>query len=98
MPVDVAIVGGGISGLATAYELSRRRRSFVVLEQAARAGGVIISEEASGFTIDGGPDALLIQKPAAQLPFVAPEVTNDNQDQNLGPQPGDGADTTNAGD
>ena len=65
MPVDVAIVGGGISGLATAYELSRRRRSFVVLEQAARAGGVIISEEASGFTIDGGPDALLIQKPAA---------------------------------
>ena len=40
----------------------------------------------------------LIQKPAAQLPFVAPEVTNDNQDQNLGPQPGDGADTTNAGD
>ena len=65
MPVDVAIVGGGIAGLATAYELSRRRRSFVVLEQATRAGGVIISEEASGFTIDGGPDALLIQKPAA---------------------------------
>src|SRR3954469_25587498 len=65
MAVDVAIIGGGIAGLATAYELSRQRRSFVVLEQAPRAGGVIVSEEVGGFTIDGGPDALLIQKPAA---------------------------------
>ena len=36
---------------------------FVVLERAPRAGGVILSEEIDGFTIDGGPDALLIQKP-----------------------------------
>ena len=63
MTVDVAIVGGGIAGLATAYELSRRRISFVVLERAARAGGVIVSEQVDGFTIDGGPDALLVQKP-----------------------------------
>src|SRR5712692_4431899 len=61
--VDVVIVGGGIAGLATAYELSRRGVSFVVLERAARAGGVILSEEIDGFTIDGGPDSLLIQKP-----------------------------------
>jgi len=59
------VVGGGIAGLATAYELSRRRVSFVVLERAARAGGVILSEEVDGFTIDGGPDSLLIQKPEA---------------------------------
>jgi oxygen-dependent protoporphyrinogen oxidase len=65
MLVDVVIVGGGIAGLATAYELSKRRRSFVVLEQAARPGGVIHSEELGGFTIDGGPDSLLIQKPQA---------------------------------
>jgi protoporphyrinogen/coproporphyrinogen III oxidase len=61
--IDVAIVGGGIAGLATAFELSRHSVSFVVLERAARAGGVILSEEIDGFTIDGGPDALLIQKP-----------------------------------
>lgn len=60
---DVVIVGGGIAGLATAYELSRRGVSFVVLERAPRAGGVILSEHIDGFTIDGGPDALLIQKP-----------------------------------
>jgi DNA-binding LytR/AlgR family response regulator len=63
--VDVAIVGGGIAGLAAAYELSRRGVSFVVLERAPRAGGVIFSEAIDGFTIDGGPDALLIQKPEA---------------------------------
>jgi oxygen-dependent protoporphyrinogen oxidase len=61
--VEVAIVGGGIAGLATAYELSRRGLSFVVLESTSRAGGVIVSEAIDGFTIDGGPDALLIQKP-----------------------------------
>ena len=65
MNVDVSVIGGGIAGLATAYELSRRGISFVVLERAARAGGVILSEEVDGFTIDGGPDALLIQKPEA---------------------------------
>jgi oxygen-dependent protoporphyrinogen oxidase len=62
MSVDVAIVGGGIAGLTAAWELSRRRMSFVVLERAPRAGGVIVSEELDGFTIDGGPDSLLIQK------------------------------------
>jgi oxygen-dependent protoporphyrinogen oxidase len=61
--VDVVVVGAGIAGLATAYELSRRGASFVVLERAPRAGGVILSEEIDGYTVDGGPDALLIQKP-----------------------------------
>src|SRR5215471_5584881 len=64
MSVDVAIVGGGIAGLTAAWELSRRHASFVVLERSPRAGGVIVSEELDGFTIDGGPDSLLIQKPA----------------------------------
>jgi len=60
---DVVIVGGGIAGLATAYELHRRGIAFVVLERGARAGGVILSETVDGFVLDGGPDALLIQKP-----------------------------------
>jgi len=63
--IDVVIIGGGIAGLAAAYELSRRGASFVVLEGAQRVGGVVLSEEVDGFTIDGGPDALLIQKPDA---------------------------------
>jgi oxygen-dependent protoporphyrinogen oxidase len=62
--LDVIIVGGGIAGLAAAYELNRRGVSFVVLERAPEPGGVIISEQFDGFTIDAGPDSLLIQKPA----------------------------------
>ncbi|MGB7217543.1 MAG: protoporphyrinogen oxidase [Vicinamibacterales bacterium] len=60
---DVVIVGGGIAGLATAYELHRRRVSCVVLERGPRPGGVVFSEDIDGFTIDAGPDALLVQKP-----------------------------------
>jgi len=63
MEIDVAIVGGGIAGLATAYELHRHGISFLVLERAPRAGGVVLSEEIDGFVIDAGPDALLTQKP-----------------------------------
>jgi len=63
--LDAVVVGGGIAGLAAAFELSQSSASFVVLERAPRAGGVIISESIDGFTIDGGPDSLLIQKPAA---------------------------------
>jgi oxygen-dependent protoporphyrinogen oxidase len=60
---DVIVVGGGIAGLSAAYELSRTPMSFVVLEAGPRAGGVVLSEEIDGYTIDGGPDALLVQKP-----------------------------------
>lgn len=61
--MSVVIVGGGIAGLAAGYELHKRGVPFVILERAARAGGVILSEEVDGFTLDAGPDALLTMKP-----------------------------------
>jgi oxygen-dependent protoporphyrinogen oxidase len=61
--LDAIIIGGGIAGLSAAYELLRRDIGFVVLERASRPGGVILSEEIDGFTIDAGPDSLLVQKP-----------------------------------
>ena len=63
MRADVVVIGGGIAGLSTAYELARRGVMPVVLERASRSGGVILSEEVDGFTIDAGPDSLLVQKP-----------------------------------
>ncbi len=56
-------MGGGIAGLATAYELHQQKVPFVLFEAGPRVGGVVFSEEVDGFNIDGGPDALLIQKP-----------------------------------
>jgi oxygen-dependent protoporphyrinogen oxidase len=61
----VVIVGGGVSGLAAAYELARRHVPFLLLEAAPTLGGVVKTERVDGFLIDAGPDALLTQKPAA---------------------------------
>ena len=63
--VDVAVVGGGMAGLAAAYELHRHGVSFVLIEAAPRPGGVVRTERIDGFTLDAGPDSLLVQKPAA---------------------------------
>ncbi len=63
--VDVVVVGGGMAGLAAAYELHRHGVSFVLVEATPRPGGVVRTERIDGFTLDAGPDSLLVQKPAA---------------------------------
>jgi protoporphyrinogen/coproporphyrinogen III oxidase len=65
MAAGVVIVGGGIAGLAAAYELHTQGVAFTLVEAAPRLGGVILSEQIDGFTVDAGPDSLLIQKPEA---------------------------------
>jgi NADPH-dependent 2,4-dienoyl-CoA reductase/sulfur reductase-like enzyme len=37
---DVVIVGSGIAGLSTAYELSKRGRSVIVIDRGSIAGGM----------------------------------------------------------
>lgn len=70
----IAIVGGGISGLAAAFEAQRQTReqgqslALTLIEADDRLGGKIITEQTDGFTIEGGPDCFIRQKPhAAQL-------------------------------
>ncbi|HEY6360954.1 MAG TPA: protoporphyrinogen oxidase [Vicinamibacterales bacterium] len=63
--LDLAIVGGGIAGLSAAYEAQRRGLRVRVLEAAARPGGVILTDRRDDWVIDGGPDSMLVQKPAA---------------------------------
>ncbi len=58
MNVDVAIVGGGVSGLATAYHLSRAGHQVAVLERQARAGGNAFSERIDGFLMEHGPSTV----------------------------------------
>ena len=66
----VAVVGGGISGLAAAYTLARLRQSGapieeILFESSPRLGGVICSERTDGFLVEGGPDSFLAEKPQA---------------------------------
>ena len=53
--VDTLIIGGGLSGIYAAWLLSRRKRSFVVLEARERVGGRILSPEHLGYYSDLGP-------------------------------------------
>ncbi len=62
---SVLIIGGGISGLACAYELGRGSVDFLLLEKQKRLGGTIRTEKVDDFILDTGPDAFLTQKPEA---------------------------------
>ena len=61
----VVIVGGGISGLSTAYYLAKAGVPSTILESRPRLGGVIQTERVEGCTIEAGPDSFLSAKPAA---------------------------------
>jgi len=65
MDASVAIIGGGISGLSTAYYLSQAGVPSALIESRPRLGGVIQSEHAAGCVIEGGPDSFISIKPAA---------------------------------
>src|ERR1019366_5050062 len=63
----VVIVGGGISGLATAHFIHSRlgaRVQFTVLEAGSRLGGKAATQRFGGHLVDTGPDALLVHVPA----------------------------------
>ncbi len=60
MNIDVAIIGGGVSGLATAYHLRNQGRTVCVLERQVRTGGSAISERMGGFLMEHGPSSLNI--------------------------------------
>jgi oxygen-dependent protoporphyrinogen oxidase len=72
----VAIIGGGIAGLSTAWYLQEQAANqgldltYSVLEQDDRWGGKIFTEKVaipgeSPFVVEGGPDSFLTQKPWA---------------------------------
>jgi oxygen-dependent protoporphyrinogen oxidase len=67
----LAVVGGGITGLAAAHravELARERGvelELTLLEARERLGGTISTEHDGGYLIERGPDSFLTEKPAA---------------------------------
>ncbi|HEY3374691.1 MAG TPA: protoporphyrinogen oxidase [Candidatus Aquicultor sp.] len=76
----VAIVGGGVTGLAAAYSISKAIDAgadldYIVLEKDQRFGGKIMTVRTDdGYVIEGGPDCFVSTKPqifelAKQLGF-----------------------------
>ncbi len=66
----VAIIGGGISGLAAAFDLEQRRQAtgdaeYVLYESSARLGGVLRTEYIDGCVVEAGPDSFVTEKPWA---------------------------------
>src|SRR5947209_11458660 len=66
----IAIVGGGISGLAAAYALEEERRAgaeveYVLYESSPRMGGVLRTEHINGCVVEAGPDSFITEKPWA---------------------------------
>ena len=60
----IVIIGGGISGLSTAWFLHLSGRAVEVLEARDRCGGVIASDRIGGYLVERGPNSTL-QKPGA---------------------------------
>lgn len=69
-PRTVVIVGGGISGLATAFALQEQAAAAglsircTVLESGSSWGGKIVTHRIGDLITDAGPDSFLSQKPA----------------------------------
>ena len=65
----VVIIGGGISGLATAYFILNRaveaekEIDLCLLEKDSRPGGKFIARREQGYTVEGGPNGFLDSKP-----------------------------------
>lgn len=60
---NVAIVGGGVTGLVAAFELKRRGVPFTLFEASDRVGGVIQTHRERGFLAEDGPNTLLETSP-----------------------------------
>ncbi len=64
-----AVIGGGIAGLAAAFELEKARQTgvdveYTLFEASGRLGGSIASEIVNGAVLERGPDSFISEKTA----------------------------------
>jgi protoporphyrinogen/coproporphyrinogen III oxidase len=67
-PRTVAVIGGGIAGLAAAWELTSAAAHglrVIVLESAPRLGGKLLTGTIGGQAVDLGPDCFVARRPEA---------------------------------
>lgn len=70
-PKHVVVIGAGISGLACAYEIITRAGKdnlpidVSIIERSPWIGGKILTTHADPYTVEGGPDCFILEKPWA---------------------------------
>ncbi len=82
----VVIVGGGVSGLSTAYFLAKLGLSSTIIEKSGRLGGLIRTDSIQGCQLEAGPDSYLAAKPsvtqlAEDLGDLKSQIIHSNDDQ-----------------
>ena len=64
--VDYCIVGGGPSGLTSAYELLKKNKKILMIERDSRVGGLAKSYNYNGHIFDTGPKRFHTDDPIVQ--------------------------------
>jgi oxygen-dependent protoporphyrinogen oxidase len=64
--MKVAVIGGGLAGVSTAYELARAGADFTLYEASQRLGGIVETVHRDGFVVECGPDSWVTEKPWAR--------------------------------
>ncbi len=63
----VIVLGAGLTGLVTAWQLRQRGIAVTVLEAGAEPGGVMQSSQRDGFLVEHGPNSCTLTAAIAQL-------------------------------
>ena len=57
---ETVIIGGGLTGLTTAYYLKKNNKDFILLEKDSKLGGVINTVKENGYVYEEGPNTGVI--------------------------------------
>ena len=68
---DIAIIGAGLTGLTTAFWLTRAGKKILIIERQDRAGGQIRTFQENGFVYESGPNTGVVSYPEVAELFAA---------------------------
>ena len=68
---DIAIIGAGLTGLTTAFWLTRAGKKIQIIERQDRAGGQIRTFQGNGFVYESGPNTGVVSYPEVAELFAA---------------------------
>ncbi|MDO9323764.1 MAG: FAD-dependent oxidoreductase [Methanoregula sp.] len=77
--MTIAILGGGLSGLALARLLHERGEEVIVLEAETSVGGLCRSKEEDGFTFDTGGSHIIFSRDTEVLAFMRRMIRGNEQ-------------------